>query len=294
MNNKTPHIFQYQGSKRILAPQILRFMPPKFHRLMEPFAGTAALSIASAAEGRAERFHINDLNAPLINLLRKAVEEPSELIREYAEIWNEQFSFGEGHAQHFYLIRERFNNGEQTPANMLYLLARCVKGAVRYGKDGRFNQSPDKRRHGTTPKTLAANVTAVSQLLKGKASFSALDYHEALETAKPGDVVYLDPPYQGVSCYRDRRYISGVPFDEFVESVRLLNRKGVDYLISYDGTSGGKAYGKELPDSLHCKKILLNAGLSAQELLLGRKTTTLEALYVSDGLTSLFRTEEAI
>jgi len=39
MNGRIPHIVQYQGSKRILAPQILDYMPRKFNRLIEPFLG---------------------------------------------------------------------------------------------------------------------------------------------------------------------------------------------------------------------------------------------------------------
>lgn len=60
MRGKVPHIVQYQGSKRILAPQILQYMPKKIDRLIEPFSGMAAISIATAYEGRAEEFLIND------------------------------------------------------------------------------------------------------------------------------------------------------------------------------------------------------------------------------------------
>lgn len=288
MNNNLPHIVQYQGSKRLLAPQILRYMPKKIKRLIEPFAGMAAMSIAVAYENRTDCFFINDLNAPLIDILKEAVEHPEKLIQRYTSVWNEQFACGQDHVQHFYTVREKFNNGEKTPENMLYLLARCVKGSVRYGKNGNFNQSPDKRRHGTHPQTLANNVYAISQLLKGKAQFSALDYHDLLNIAKPGDLVYMDPPYQGVTYTRDTRYLGGVPFDEFVTAIEILDRKGVDYLISYDGKCGGKGYGEELPKSLHCHKVLLNAGLSSQALLLGRKSVTFESLYISKCLLPAF------
>ena len=288
MNGKVPHIVQYQGSKRMLANQILQYMPDKFERLIEPFSGMAAISIAVAYERRAAQFHINDLNAPLVGLLKEAIESPEKLIETYTRVWQEQFEYGDNHVQHFYDVRERFNAGDESPANMLYLLARCVKGAVRYGKSGKFNQSPDKRRHGTTPKTLATNVRSVSDLLKGKSTFSSLDYKEVFEMAKPGDLIYMDPPYQGVSNVRDNRYFAGVPFEEFAESIEILNRKGVNYLISYDGECGGKAYGEELPESLRCKKVLLNAGLSSQAILLGKKATTLEALYISEGLVPEF------
>lgn len=289
MNGKIPHIVQYQGSKRILAPQILQYMPQKFNRLIEPFAGMAAISIATAYEGRTDSFMINDLNKPLVDLLREAIENPKQLVKEYSAVWNEQFSYGDDHVQHFYDVRERFNSGDEKPANMLYLLARCVKGAVRYGKTGNFNQSPDKRRHGTNPKTLEQNVHAIAYLLKGKARFSALDYHEILEMANPGDLVYMDPPYQGVTNVRDNRYFAGVPFDEFAQAVEMLNRKGVDYLISYDGACGEKEYGEELPASLSCKKVMLNAGVSSQSLLLGKKSITFEALYISEALMPIYK-----
>lgn len=284
MRGKIPHIVQYQGSKRILAPQILQYMPNKFNRLLEPFSGMAAISVAVAHSNRTDAYVINDINAPLIKMLQEAIEHPQDLLNSYSRVWSEQFTYGENHVQHYYDVRERFNNGEDTPANMLYLLARCVKGAVRYGKNGNFNQSPDKRRHGTTPKTLAYNVYEVSRLLKGKVEFLCRDYHDILKMARPGDLVYMDPPYQGVTNVRDNRYFSGVPFEELSEALKILNRNGVDYLISYDGECGGKEYGVELPESLHCKKILLNAGRSSQATLLGKKQITLEALYISESL----------
>ena len=285
MNGRIPHIVQYQGSKRILAPQILQYMPQKFNRLIEPFAGMAAITIAAATEKRADQYFINDLNEPIVCLLQTAVNTPDDLVQKYSEIWQRQFSYPGGHLEHFYYIRDRFNAGEQTAEIMLYLLARCVKGAVRYGKNGNFNQSPDKRRNGTNPKNIAENVNAISALLKGKTTFYAMDYRQIFMMAKPGDLIYMDPPYQGVSNSKDNRYLSGISFDDFSDSIEILNRNGVDYIISYDGECGGKEYGYELPQSLNYKKYLLNAGLSTQATLLGKRNTTYEALYVSKNLT---------
>jgi len=42
-----PQPFQYQGSKRALAPLILQYLPISTTRLVEPFCGSAALSIAT-------------------------------------------------------------------------------------------------------------------------------------------------------------------------------------------------------------------------------------------------------
>ena len=289
MNGNMPHIVQYQGSKRLLAPQILQYMPRRFNRLFEPFSGMAAITIAVAKENRAEKYYINDINEPLIAILQMAIDSPSRLVENYTKIWTEQFSYPGGHLEHFYFIRDRFNDGEQTAENMLYLLARCVKGSVRYGKSGNFNQSPDKRRHGTHPENIADNVFAISSILKGKAVFSALDYRKLFEMAEPGDLIYMDPPYQGVSNTRDNRYFSGLEFEEFSKSIAILNRKNIDYIISYDGECGGKEYGNELPESLNCTKFKLNAGTSSQATLLGKKDTTFESLYVSKNIAGIIK-----
>ncbi len=284
MNGATPHIVQYQGSKRNLAPQILRYFPQKFNRLIEPFAGMAAITIAVSKQRRAEQYVLNDLNEPLVNVLRETINNPQKLIEEYAKVWNEQINFEGGSVEHFYKIRKDFNDGNKSAANMLYLLARCVKGSVRYSTNGMFNQSPDKRRMGTNPKNLASNVYMISSFLKGKTEFSSVDYREVTKMAKRGDIVYMDPPYQGVCTTRDSRYFSGICFDDFVECVDDLNSRGIDFVISYDGTCGEKQYGVDLPKELKLKKVMLNAGLSSQSLLLGKKEKTVEALYISPNL----------
>ena len=284
MNGSTPHIVQYQGSKRILAPQILQYLPKRFNRMIEPFAGMAAMSIAAAKQGRARRYMVNDLNTPIVDVLRAVIETPLRLANDYERVWNAQFTYEGGSVEHYYKVRDDFNRGEQTPANMLYLLARCVKGAVRYGSNGMFNQSPDKRRNGTSPKNLRTNVEAISYYMKGRTDYCSVDYHEVLENTSSGDIVYMDPPYQGVSNVRDSRYLSGINHKEFVEAIDLLNRKGIDFLISYDGTCGNRQYGEDLPIELGLYKVMLNAGLSSQNILLGKKEVTYEALYVSSGL----------
>lgn len=282
----SPHIVQYQGSKRKLADRILQHMPKKFGRLIEPFSGMAAISIAVAFRGMANEFIINDINPDIVSILESAVETPEDLIRSYSALWNEQFSFKEGSEAHFYKVRNEFNNGAKKASAMLYLLARCVKGSVRYNSAGEFNQSPDKRRNGTSPLTLSFNVRAISNILKGKSWFYSKDFREILNMAQKGDIVYMDPPYQGVSNVRDHRYIAGLSFDEFVVALESLNQRGIDYIISYDGSLGLKKYGRDLPSFLGLTRYDLNAGLSTQALYLGKKLDTYESLYVSRGLSS--------
>ncbi len=276
-----PHPIQYQGSKRNLAPVILRYVPKNVNCLIEPFSGSAAISIAVAARQIAKSYLINDLNKPLAELLRLIVDSPSETASFYEDIWNEQHSDS---VEHYYRVRADFNR-TQDPRLFLYLLARCVKGSVRYNADGMFNQSPDKRRHGTRPKTMRANILGVSTLLKGKAEFSSLDYREVLAGARPTDLVYMDPPYQGVCGERDSRYYSGIYHADFVSALEELNSREIPYIVSYDGRRGDKTFGEILPASLELTHIELEAGRSSQATLLGRDELTYESLYLSHALT---------
>ncbi len=218
---KLPHPIQYQGSKRNLAAAILQYFSRRVERLIEPFAGSGAVSIACAAAGIAEKYWLNDYNQPLAELLELIVNQPQALADSYEEIWQEQFADSEAH---YYTVREQFNQTGQ-PQLFLYLLSRCVKGAVRYNSEGAFNQSPDKRRKGARPENMRKNIFGVSALLKGKTVVSSLDYQELLPEIKETDLVYMDPPYQGVCGNRDSRYCSGIDHEQFIDFLAELNKK---------------------------------------------------------------------
>lgn len=88
---KIPHLVQYQGSKRALAPQIIQHFPRKFKRLFEPFAGIATISIACAYYEYTNQFLINDLNPALANLLKLVVKDPAYVSDTYKTLWQQQF-----------------------------------------------------------------------------------------------------------------------------------------------------------------------------------------------------------
>ena len=114
-----PQPIPYQGSKRQIAAEIISHFPQRMHRLVEPFAGSAAISIAIAARHRAKHFWLNDAHAPLIDLWRKIIDFPVELADAYEELWHTQF----GKEREFFdEVRARFNKSHD-PADFLYLLA---------------------------------------------------------------------------------------------------------------------------------------------------------------------------
>lgn len=275
-----PQPFPYQGSKRRIADTIIAQLPDDVDTLIEPFAGSAAISVAAAYKAKAQYFVLNDVNAPLMALWNKIINQPNWLATQYEHLWTAQ----KGREREYYFyIRDEFNRTHQ-PDHFLYLLARCVKASIRYNTDGSFNQSPDNRRKGMHPGTMRRNILFTSQLLKGKTTVHALDYREIIYEARPLDVIYMDPPYQGVCKKQDPRYLQSLSFESFVESLHTLNLKDISYIVSYDGRTGTKTHGKALPKSLDLRHLEIEVGRSSQETLLGRNKITFESLYLSPAL----------
>ena len=63
----------------------------------------------------------------------------------------------------------------------------------------------------------------------------AVDYSDLLLNAGENDVVYMDPPYQGVTDVADHRYMAGLRRRDFEEILAKANATGVSYIVSYDG-----------------------------------------------------------
>lgn len=275
-----PPLLPYQGSKRRLAPRLLAWFPARVDRLIEPFAGSAALSLAAAAAGRASRFVLGDSLAPLIALWGRVLEAPEALAVAYAARHQEGVADPRGA---YARVRDRFN-ADPNPEDLLYLLARCVKGAVRFSAQGRFNQAADHRRLGVRPAVLQRRLRVAHTLLAGRTALHAGDYSALLDQATPADLVYLDPPYMGVSGGRDPRYHQGLDLDRLLAALERANQRGLRYLLSFDGALGGRVYGPALPPGLGLVRVDLEAGRSSQATLLGREDRTVEALYLSPAL----------
>lgn len=274
------HPVPYQGSKRKLAPAILGYFPDKVRALYEPFAGSAAVTLATAAARRAQRHVISDSLESLVGIWSLVLVDPAGLADEYEALWRRQ----RDDPRAFYdAVRERFNaSGE--PACLLFLLARCVKGAVRFNAGGQFNQSPDNRRLGARPDGMRTRIMGAHHLLSGRTEAVSGDYAQVLARARAGDLIYMDPPYQGTSGQKDRRYHRPLDLERFIQELDALNARGIDFVISLDGRCGTKAYGTSLPSALGLHRIELHAGRSSQATLNGQAAQTYESLYLSPGL----------
>lgn len=246
---------------------------------MEPFAGSAAVTLAAAHHQKFARYVLGDKLESLVALWQGIIEHPEPIADEYEALWHRERGKP---IDEYYKIRNEFN-GDRHPAKLLYLLARCVKNAVRFNPAGDFNQSADKRRSGTRPDLMRKELISAHRLLEGKADAVCADFLDLFQASRPGDFFYLDPPYQGTSEGRDSRYIGGVTRKRIIEGLAILNERGNPFILSYDGACGDHTYGDRLPPELG-SRVLLDVGRSSQATLNGKDHVTIESLYISHNL----------
>lgn len=280
MNEKLPHPIPYQGSKRQLAPMIHSVLPADIETFYEPFAGSAAMTLYAAHHGLAKRFVVGDCLPPIVNLWQAIIDGPEDAARKYREVWSGQ---SEENQNYYNEVRDRFNQlGD--PIDLLYLICRCVKNAVRFGSSGKFTQSRDKRRLGMNPSKMSDAMLGASGLLRGKVEFRIGDWLKTTDDARTCDFLYMDPPYLGTTIGRDKRYHQQLELEALIGGLSSLNSRQLRFALSYDGMTGAKSYGAPLPESLEMTQLLLHAGRSSQATLQGKDDETVESLYLSKGL----------
>jgi DNA adenine methylase len=276
-----PHPIPYQGSKRRLAPQILDLIDGRaFETLYEPFAGSAAFTIAASNRGLAKRYVIGDSLEPLMDIWSAILTTPTALASAYEDLWEEQSTEPR---EHFNRIRSEYNAMGGAP-RLLYLLARCVKNAPRWNKRGGFSQSADHRRKGMHPSRMRAQINGCHELLSGSTAPLAKDAVVTSAMASSSDLVYLDPPWQGTTSGPDTRYHQGFDRADLEAMLGSLNTRRVHWILSYDGRHGDRTYGPPLRQDLIGAHIELAAGRSSQATLSGRSAETFESLYLSPTL----------
>ena len=275
-----PHPIPYQGSKRSLAPIIGNYVPADIDVWFEPFAGSAAMTLWAAKNRRVRRMVIADSLYEMTQLWAEIVSLPDSVADRYERVWTGQMNARE---DYFNSVRARFNE-YRDPVDLLYLICRCVKNAVRFNARQQFTQSVDKRRLGMRPDKMRAAVLQACHLLRGRTEVRTGDWLETTRDATSADFIYMDPPYLGTSIGRDKRYAEWMSQERLIAGLQEFRSRDLRFCLSYDGKSGERTYGPPLPTNLAMTQLLLHAGHSSQHTLNGIKAETYESLYLSHGL----------
>jgi DNA adenine methylase len=191
---------KWAGGKSRLLSQFEPCFPVQFRRYVEPFAGGGAVFFHLFGQERLEGDDVVlvDSLEELINCYRVVQSRVEELIAELRR--HEPHKHDE---DYFYQVRAwdrapgyaRRDEIERA-ARFLFLNRTCYNGLYRVNRRGEFNV-PFGRYESLTV-CPAGNLRAASRALQG-VTLLAGDFTRCLETAGPGDFVYLDPPYYPLS-----------------------------------------------------------------------------------------------
>ncbi len=185
---------KWAGGKARLLPALERRLPPRFGTYHEPFLGGAALFFHLAGAGRIDGAILSDINQPLVDTylgVQQATEEVIALLAEHAR------SHGR---DHYYAVRDADPAGltlAQRAARIIYLNRTCYNGLYRENQAGRFNVPMGRYKR---PRICdASRLRAAAHALRA-ATLRCRPFTDVLARARPGDLVYLDPPYDPLSA----------------------------------------------------------------------------------------------
>ena len=176
-------IIKWPGGKKWISLKYKTLLPSQYNTYVEPFMGSGAVFFGLKPENAL----LSDINPKLINLFTELRENPQRLYEETQVLISSHSS------DQYYKIRDKFNTSEPTAANFLYLNRTCFNGVYRENKKGEFNVPVGKRNSSFFP-FVYEDFKVYSDALK-KAELSCEDCFSALEKAKEGDFIYIDPPY---------------------------------------------------------------------------------------------------
>ncbi len=243
-------LLKWAGGKRQLLPELRRFYPVRFGRYVEPFFGSGAVFFDLQASGRLDGRDVVliDSNPDLIGCYETVRDAPGAVGAGLARL-------AAGHARdpqaHYYEVRDTRFNPERaarrgadgriayTPdlaAMLIYLNRTGFNGLFRLNASGGFNvpigryDRPRIHDPGRIARVAAALGSPRVRLVYGS-------FETALDVARRGDFLYVDPPYAPLGPTANFTAYTARGFSESDQArlqqvVIALARRGCAVLVS--------------------------------------------------------------
>ena len=247
-------LLKWIGNKQRVAPAIIKYFPARFHAYHEPFLGSGGVLGVLAPR----RAFGSDGFKSLIGIWQALADDPEELKRWYAERW--KFSKSGKKVAQFEAIKARYNLQPNAP-DLLFIARACYGGVVRFRMKDSGISTPCGVHEPISPESFNLRVDLWHRRV-GHAKFECLDFREAIERAKAGDLVYCDPPYvdtqailYGAQAFRVK---------DLFDVLARAKARGVFVAVSIDGTKkSGEHYSNvPIPHGLFEHEIMIDCGRS--------------------------------
>lgn len=227
---------KWAGGKFRVLDRILAALP-KGSRLIEPFAGSAAVSLNA---GFASAL-VADFNADLINLYQSIQNDTARFLAEAGALFNGSHN----NRTSFDALRAEFNKSDDAfrrSVIFVYLNRHGFNGLCRYNAKGKFNVPFGRYTNPGFPRFEIEAFGEASRSLE----FAHMDFLSTMSAATVGDVIYCDPPYVPLSVTSNfTSYAPGTfGFAEqkaLAEKARECAARGVPVVISNHNTPESRA-----------------------------------------------------
>ena len=231
---------KWAGGKRQIIDKLKKYVPDEFDTYYEPFIGGGALLF----ELSPKKAVINDSNEELMNVYECLCDE--EKFKKMCGVLNH---YETEHSEAFYYdIRNKDRNKNSynrlscytKAARTIYLNKACFNGLYRVNSKNEFNVPFGKKLKVNTYD--GGNLITVSNYLTmNDIKILCVDFEDAVKSAKKGDFVYFDPPYDP---FDDREsFTSYTKFNfskedqkRLADLFKELSNKGVYVMLSNHNT----------------------------------------------------------
>ena len=221
-----------QGIKTKLVPWIMDLAPKVPGYWIEPFLGTGVVAFNFGYK----KAILNDTNPHIINFYKSIQnnEISAPLIKYYLEQEGELLSRADNSGYDHYLkVRSRFNSGEYSPYDFIFLSRAGFNGMMRFNNNGSWNipfcKKPDRFAQAYITK-ITNQVAAVSKIIQPEPywTFYNKSFADIIPKATANDIIYCDPPYYG----RHVDYYNGWTEKDEKLLFDLLNETKAKFILS--------------------------------------------------------------
>ena len=219
-------ILKWAGGKTQMLDSLLPKVPTSYGRYIEPFIGGGAMFFAL----QPEQSIIADSNPELINMYRQVASNVDDVIAQLLKYENTPVVF--------YAVRKQEWSDlspVEAAARTIFLNKTCFNGLYRVNKQGQFNVPFGNYKN---PKICDETTLRAASKVLQKAEILCGDYILVLDHyAKPGDFIFLDPPYLPISENSDfKRYTKEQFYEgnhiELADMVKRLHERGCHIVLT--------------------------------------------------------------
>ena len=230
-------LLKWVGSKQRFAHEIAGYFPLEFGTYFEPFVGSAGV----LGTLRPERAFATDSFAPLIEIWKSVREAPDIVKAWYEERWGSMVA-GDKIAE-YEKIKASFNSNPNG-ADLLFLSRSCYGGVVRFRKSDGYMSTPCGAHTPISPTSFNKRVKEWHVRTIGT-KFEAMEFEQAMNIARRGDLIYCDPPY----TYTQSILYGAQSFSlqRLLEVITDCKDRGVFVALSIDGSKRSGDFVCELP-----------------------------------------------